>query len=187
MLCICISPNIVKQYRTKIHRMKIKSLLIALAVSGCFLTTTTATPIVASSVQKEPDGVALKLPGGTLRLRVFSPRVIEVMYASGDSLPKSKSLSVISQPQRTKWKLVESKDETALRTDDLIVRINRTTGAVTFADRAGKVLLAEKPDGGKSLTPAHVGNINTLRSGQVFEFPADEAVYGLGQHPGAPM
>ncbi|HZI33631.1 MAG TPA: TIM-barrel domain-containing protein, partial [Candidatus Binatia bacterium] len=128
----------------------------------------------------------MKLSGGTLRLRVFSPRVVEVIYAPENSPLTNKSLAVISQPIPTKWKLSETTNEISLRTEALVVHVSRLNGAVTFADQTGKTILAEKA-GGRSLTPAHVGNIDTLRSTQAFEFPSDEAVYGLGQHPDAPM
>jgi alpha-D-xyloside xylohydrolase len=142
-----------------------------------------AAPMPVASVQKDADGITLKLTPGRLKLRVFSPRVVEVVYAPGDSLPPAHSLAVIGQPAvRTSWKLAETKTEVSLRTKELTVRVNRATGAVGFDDAAGRPLLQEAADGGKSLTPAHVGNIDTLRSRQEFALAADEAIYGLGQH-----
>jgi alpha-D-xyloside xylohydrolase len=167
--------------------MKTPSLLVSLILSANLLTASTAAPIAVSSVQKDSDGVTFKMQPGTLKLRVFSPRVVEVVYAPGDWLPQTKSLSVINQPTHTSWKLAETKEEISLSTDEITVRVNRSTGAVGFYDKSGQPILIEKMDGGKSLTPAHVGGIDTLRSEQVFELPADEAIYGLGQHPGAPM
>jgi alpha-D-xyloside xylohydrolase len=167
--------------------MNIHPLILALAFGSGLLTTAKSAPVAVASVHQDADGITLQMQPGTLKLRVFSPRVVEVVYAPGNSLPQTKSLSVISQPAHTKWKLAESKDEISLATDELIVHVNRSTGAVTFCDKTGKTILAEKSSGGKTLTPAHVGNIDTLRSRQVFEFPADEAIYGLGQHPDAPM
>jgi alpha-D-xyloside xylohydrolase len=167
--------------------MKAPSLLVSLILSANLLTASTAAPIAVSSVQKDSDGVTFKMQPGTLKLRVFSPRVVEVIYAPGDSLPQTKSLSVIGRPTRTSWKLAETKEEISLSTDELAVRVNRASGAIGFYDKTGKPVLIEKTDGGKTLTPAHVGVIDTLRSEQVFELPPDEAIYGLGQHPDAPM
>jgi len=167
--------------------MKTSTFILSLFVSSSLLSLAAAAPIAVSSVQKDADGVTLKLQPGTLKLRVFSPRVVEVIYAPGDVLPTNKSLSVINPPVRTKWKLAETPAEISLRTDEIEARVNRATGAVVFFDKNGNTMLAEKSDGGKSLTPTHVGQIDMLRSTQVFEFPADEFVYGLGQHPDAPM
>ena len=167
--------------------MKRRWLLAALLLAVCLLTLSSdAAPIAVVSVHKNPDGVTLKLMSGTMRLRIFSPGMVEVIYAPGD-LPRIKSFSVIAQPERTHWKLAETRDEIALGTDELTVRLNRASGAVAFYDRSGQLLLAEKSGGGKSLTPVHIGGVDTWRSEQVFELPPDEAVYGLGQHPGAPM
>jgi len=168
--------------------LKITSSLLFLALTSCVVAASAhSAPLPVTATHRDTDGVTLKLSTGTLKLRVFSPRIVEVIYAPGDALPANKSLSVISAPQRTKWKLTEMKGEISLRTDELEVRVNRASGAVAFCDQSGRILLAEKSGGGKSLTPAHVGICDTLRSRQVFEFPAGEAVYGLGQHPDAPM
>jgi alpha-D-xyloside xylohydrolase len=162
--------------------MQIRPLFLSLIVSAGCLAISKAAPLAVSSVQKDADGVTLKLQPGTLKLRVFSPRVVEVVYAPGDALPTNESLSVINPPVQTKWKLAETKDEISLRTDEIEARVNRATGAVGFFDKNGNPLLAEKSGGGKSLTPAHVGNIDTLRSRQEFTLAPGEAVYGLGQH-----
>ena len=84
--------------------MKIPSLLLSLILSAGSITASIAAPIAVSSVQKDSDGVTFKMQPGTLKLRVFSPRVVEVIYALGDSLPQTKSLSVIGQPKLTNWK-----------------------------------------------------------------------------------
>lgn len=160
-------------------------ILFSSALCLC-LTFTVSMAADTTSVQKNADGITLKLPAGWLKLRVFSPHVVEVVCAPGDTFPTNRSLAVIHPPAKTKWKLTETADEIQLRTAELVVHVKRTNGAVTFADNTGKIILAEKA-GGRSFTPAHVGNIDTLRSRQAFEFPSDEAVYGLGQHPDAPM
>jgi alpha-D-xyloside xylohydrolase len=141
-----------------------------------------ATPIPVSSVHKDAGGATLKMKPGVLRLEVFSPCVIRVTYGLENSLPSDKSLAVIGKPARTHWKLAESANEISLRTDELEARVNRASGGVEFFDKNGNSLLAEKSDGGKSLTPAHVGGIDTLRSRQEFVLAPDEAIYGLGQH-----
>ena len=167
--------------------MQTRTLLLSLVLSaGCF-TVSSAAPVAVLSAHKNDGGVTLAMKPGTLRLEVFSPRVVRVTYGLENSLPPDKSLAVVGKPERTHWKLAESANEISLSTDELTVHVNRASGAVSFCDNSGNILLAEKADGGKSLTPAHVGNIDTLRGAQVFEFPGDEAVYGLGQHPGAPM
>jgi alpha-D-xyloside xylohydrolase len=141
-----------------------------------------AEPIPVSSAHKDADGVTLKMQPGTMKLQVFSPRVIRVRYGTGDSLPETKSFAVIGQPVRTRWKLSETKTDIRLSTDEVEASVNRATGAIGFYDKSGKELLLEPTSGGKSLTPNRVANFDTLQSQQAFELPRDEAIYGLGQH-----
>jgi alpha-D-xyloside xylohydrolase len=162
--------------------MQTRSLLLSLFMSVGCLVVSTAAPVAVSSVHKNSDGVTLQMQPGVLRLEVFSPRVIRVTYGLENSLPPAESLAVIGKPEHTHWKLAESADEISLRTDEMEARVNRVSGAVGFFDKNGNALLAEKSDGGKSLTPAHVGGIDTLRSQQAFALAPDEALYGLGQH-----
>jgi alpha-D-xyloside xylohydrolase len=159
-------------------RARLLSLFLSI---GCLMVSTAA-PVAVSSVHKNSEGVTLQMKSGTLRLEVFSPRIIRVTYGLENSLPPDKSFAVIGKPERTHWKLAESADEISLRTDEIEARVNRASGAVEFFDKNGNSLLAEKSDGGKSLTPAHVGGIDTLRSRQEFTLAPDEAIYGLGQH-----
>ncbi len=154
------------QSAMKFFPVKAITLLLALCVSAGAAMVVTAAPTAVVSVRKHASSVVLRLKPGVLRLEVFSPRIIRVTYGLENSLPTDKSLAVIGQPDRTNWKLAESADEISLRTDEIEARVNRASGAVEFFDKNGNSLLAEKPDGGKSLTPAHVGGIDTLRSRQ---------------------
>jgi alpha-D-xyloside xylohydrolase len=163
-------------YRTKLHL-----LFPALAILGLFLPHLGAEPIATTSVHKNSDGISIHAQSGILKLRVFSPRIIEVVYAAGDKLPETKSLAVIGEPQRTKWKLSQSNDEIILRTSELAVHINRATGAIGFFDNAGNSILAEAANT-RSLTPARIGDFDTLRSRDAFAIAPDEAFFGLGQH-----
>jgi alpha-D-xyloside xylohydrolase len=60
--------------------------------------------------------------------------------------------------------------------------VELATGAVSFHDRDGRLLLAEKRGGGRSLTPAEVMGEATFHVQAEFEPAEGEALYGLGQH-----
>ena len=137
-------------------------------------------PII--SVRKDADGITLKMNPGVLKLQVFSSDMIRIRYALGDTMPASKSMAVIGKPTQVAWRMVETSTEVHLTTAELEARVNRASGAISFFNKNGKPILAEPPDGGKLLTPNRVDNLNTLRSQQAFLLPADEAIYGLGQH-----
>ena len=154
----------------------------------CFLTATTfAAPISVLAVKNDAHGITLQMNPGVMRLEIYSPGTIRVTYAAQDKLPEITSFAVIGKPQRTKWSLKETDDEIILRTDKIEARVRRGTGAVSFFDESGEPILAENPAGGKSLTPNHVGGIETLRSRDEFVLAPDEAIYGLGEHPDGAM
>jgi alpha-D-xyloside xylohydrolase len=167
--------------RTHIYRTRLNPLFLALAIFGLFIAAVKAKAGTITSVHKESDGVSLQTQDGILKLRVFSPRIIEVVYASGNTTPQTKSLSVIGELQKTKWKLIQSNDEVILRTSELAVYINRTTGIIGFFNNAGNAILAES-DSSRSLTPLRVGDLDTLHSREKFAIAPDEAFFGLGQH-----
>ena len=148
---------------------------------------TCATPIAVAGVKKDANGVTLQMNPGVMRLVVYSPRIIHVTYTVQNQLPTSVSLAVISEPERTKWELSDATGEIILSTDEIQARVNRATGAVSFFDKNGAPILAENPDGGKSLTPNRINGMDTLRSRQEFVLAPKEAIYGLGQHPDGRM
>ncbi|MGL4852123.1 MAG: TIM-barrel domain-containing protein [Phocaeicola sp.] len=78
---------------------------------------------------------------------------------------------------------VETTDSTVvLLTSQLRTWVYKCTGEVKFFDADGKLLLAENQGGGKTFTPITVEGKSAYTVQQVFESPADEAFYGLGQH-----
>ena len=83
---------------------------------------------------------------------------------------------------RVRFSVNENSDEVTLSTTELLVSVNRRTGAVTFADKTGHILLQEAADGGKSLRPTAIEAQPTFISQQTFTSPPDEALYGLGQY-----
>lgn len=132
------------------------------------------------SVQSNADGATLTMSQGVMKLQVFSPRVVRVVYAT-NAIPTN-SLSVIASPTNSGWTLTQTADEIRLMTSELEVRVNRGSGAVGFYDTNGVALLTERAGGGKSLTPATVAGLSTLQSRQTFNLSPGEGIFGLGQH-----
>jgi alpha-D-xyloside xylohydrolase len=164
-----------------LHRTKFCPLFLTLTFFGLFLATVRAEADAVISVHRESDGISLQTQSGILKLRVFSPRIIEVVYAADDKLSQAKSLSVISKPQHTKWRLDQVGNEIILHTSELAAHINRATGVIGFFDNAGNSILAES-DNSRSLTPTRLEGMDTLRSREELAIAPDEAFFGLGQH-----
>ena len=134
-----------------------------------------------AKVQKQSDGLLLTMPSGTLRLQVWSDRIIRVTFAPRNKLPEKKSFSVIAKPAKTKWQLSETSDAVVLETPALRARVDKKTGAVGFFDLSGKPILQEA-ENGREFSPATVTNFNGTSARQKFVLPPDERIYGLGQH-----
>src|SRR5690606_12994721 len=79
-----------------------------------------------------------------------------------------------------KFKVSETDSELEVSTSKMKVVIDKKTGALTYKDSAGKVLLTEKP-GSRVFTPSTVQGQPTHIVEQAFESPKDEYLYGTGQ------
>jgi alpha-D-xyloside xylohydrolase len=136
----------------------------------------------AESFQKDQHGIVLNLKTGTLRLQVWSERIVRVTYTTATTLPADNSLAVIAKPSETQWNAVESAGSIILTTKFLRVAIDPESGAIDFQDAGGKSFLAEPANGGKWMAPLDQQRRAAWNVKQVFRFPADEAIFGLGQH-----
>src|SRR5262249_36070358 len=119
---------------------------VLVVVSICISQSVVAAPTTQSSVERNGDGLTLHpVSGGVLQLQVWSDRVIRVRFAPGDALPpEHKSLAVTGTPDaNAKWEYRDVKDSDVLSTTQLQVKVNRATGAIAFANAAGRNYLAE--------------------------------------------
>jgi alpha-D-xyloside xylohydrolase len=136
---------------------------------------TRAEPAPVRSVDETPTGLLIHSDAGLLRLQVWSDRTIRVTYAPGDKLPETRSFAVIAAaPQKSSFKHERVNEDEVLSTPLVQVKVHRPSGALTFADPAGKALLAETRDAARS--------IESRRARQTFQLRGNEAIYGLGQH-----
>jgi alpha-D-xyloside xylohydrolase len=138
-------------------------------------------PIPVVSWQTNADGITFQMNPGTLKLQVFSPRLVRVAYSPTNTIPTN-SLAVIASSTNSGWNVASSANEVWLTTSQLQARVSRATGAVGFYDTNGAVILTEPPAGGRYLAATTVGGISTLQSQQQFLISSNEAIYGLGQH-----
>ncbi|MDR2968799.1 MAG: DUF5110 domain-containing protein [Tannerellaceae bacterium] len=144
---------------------------------------------VKESYEKTPDGIIINLQQEQssdtrkIRLQVINDKVIRISATPGKQFSKEKSLIIVPQPEAPKLFAVEETErQIILTTAALQVIADRTTGEVVFTDKNGNAILRENEGGGKAFTPVTVDGTKGYALRQVFESPADEAFYGLGQH-----
>jgi len=136
------------------------------------------------SWQKQTDGVTFQLLKGVLKVQIWTPHTIRILFASTTAVTRSQSVSVVTSPERVPWRLMVAPTYVSVSTGPLQVQVDRRTSAVRFLDSHGQPILSETA-GGRSLTQATDSKSTGLigyRASQSFELPEDEDIYGLGQH-----
>jgi alpha-D-xyloside xylohydrolase len=155
-----------------------------LAMAGC----------AQNQLEKRPEGVVVKLvkakptDPGLLKIQVCADNVIRVVASPTAAFSTRPSLIVAN----AEWKPVpytvqEKGDILQIATAKVVAKVSTKTGEVSFFDRAGRVILRERLGGGKTVADANVTGERTYHVQQVWQSPADEAFYGLGQHQNAIM
>ena len=120
--------------------------------------------------------------GKAVRLTLFNDHIIRVTAAPGTSFDETESLSVSMKPAAVEWQVEESAGYVQLKTKALVAKVLLTTGAVSFYDHSGRVLLRERESNGRSIQPVMEEGRQLYSLRQVFESGKEEAYYGLGQH-----
>jgi len=147
------------------------------------LVATTAAVAQAQTPERLPDGVALALGARRLEIRVCRDDLVRVVDAPpGPFFARQSLVTVAGACQPTAFEVKTGPNGLELAMKRLVARIALPSGAVTFLDQNGRVLLAEKAGGGRSLIPARVMEEATFHVRAEFEPSAGEALYGLGAH-----
>jgi alpha-D-xyloside xylohydrolase len=131
--------------------------------------------------EKVADGVIFQFDGTYLKLEIWADNVVRVVSAKDRAFfAHSSPATEVRQKVKTNWKLATDKTAATLSTASLQVRVDLSTGAVSFFDAKSQPILAEKP-GSRTIMPAEVQGEKTFHISQQWKVNADESLYGLGQ------
>ena len=154
-----------------------------------FFTFATLVGCNCANYQKVANGVSISLKQTssydvqTIRLQVVNNDIIHITASPSKKLSEIPSLIATYVPKESKeWKVSEENDKVTLQTSTTKAIVSLKTGEIVFTDLKGKVILQEQQGGGKSFSPITADGHDGYTFRQVFESPADEAFYGLGQH-----
>jgi alpha-D-xyloside xylohydrolase len=132
--------------------------------------------------RRDSNGVTIRTAAGTMRIEVCGNNVIHVVASPTSEIPIPK-VPVVTQPCRANnFQVRVGKKEVRLSTATIIVTIDAATGALSFFSKDGRPVLAESKEGGKGFDVPSVFEAKAWQVQQSFLSPADEAMYGLGQH-----
>ncbi len=175
MLILCSKINVTLRISRVMRYFHSFIFLICLGLSAY------ASSAAPPTMEKQSDGMILRLATGELRIRVVSAGLVRVEFSSSPEFFSRASIDRVALPPgTTPFAVSESPAGFALATTELRVTVDRETGAVSFADRAGHLLLSEVP-GSRTLEPAQVQGENTFHIQQKWRAQNDESLYGLGQ------
>lgn len=166
----------------------IKRILPLVLVVTLGYTSSPFTALCQSTFEKNKDGITMHFPHAasedarTIKLSVKGDRIIQVQASPTNEIIQSKELMTIPMHSTANWNVQEKDGVVAINTSALVVEVQKATGAITFKDEKGKVLLAERRLKGRSFKTVDYSGEQDYQISQVFESPEDEALYGLGQH-----
>ncbi|MBB4106771.1 TIM-barrel domain-containing protein [Pedobacter zeae] len=139
--------------------------------------------LAADTVETLQDGIKIHPKTGvakTIEINVINSRIIRVQASPENTIPQVTSLCVLPGLKASvPFKVTKTASFAQLATKDITVKISLISGAISFTDHAGKVLLQEAK---RTFSPLTVENDKGYTFQQVFTGTPGEAIYGLGQH-----
>jgi len=155
-------------------------MLRILGLLSVTLTVLAHPPTQSPNFERVPDGVRVQTPNGVLSLHVKTDAIVRVTFAKTADFRGDDMVVVGSKDAAPTWSISSTAATVTLKTAKLRVNVSRADGAVTFADAAGRTILAEAT-GGHTFTPAEVQGERTSHVRQVWKANDGESLYGLGQ------
>ena len=137
------------------------------------------------SVKGNSVTVKLQAPaeGGPaqVRLQVLGEKIIRVSATPDKKFNDRKSLVVLPVKEKTPFTVTAEGGLVKVATSAVTATVDPATGKLNFTDAAGKTLLASGAGGKMAFAPIEVEGKKAFSTQVVFDSPADEAFYGLGQ------
>lgn len=143
------------------------------------LTTLFSQGQVVQRIKQVPTGVQVELQDGRLGIYPTTDNSVRVQFSKGPKveIPEIVLTSNVATPG---FQVSDALSKLEIKTKDLLVSLDKATGVLSYANRAGTVFLREKA-GSRTLTPDSILGEPCFVAEQAFESPADEFLLGLGQ------
>lgn len=122
-------------------------------------------------MKKIKNGVEIRSGKRIMRILLYSSDIVRISYGDEHKIKNKKSLSVIMQPEETKFLIFENKKIILIKTSKLNIVIRKKTLQVDFYDENKKILLKDN---------LRFIKLNSIQEN--FTYPSKDALYGLGQY-----
>ena len=139
----------------------------------------------ASLGAQDATGIAIRVPGGRMRLTVWGERTLRVSVTAGaEARTIPSGPAILGTPRVGGWTVADEPARILLTTKAMRIAIDKATGLVSLLGADGKPIVAEADVGTRRLgqDPDPDGRVQ-----QRFAIGGDEAIYGLGQHQAGAM
>ena len=137
-------------------------------------------------VTRQPDGLYLQSRYGILRLSPVGSAIVRVSFARNGQ-PESRVHPGVAVDRTEKfWMYKDSGSMVELSTDEILLQVNKSTGAIRYMTREKKLLLAERARECRQLENRSGGNGGAARRTSAFqswlflEYAKDEHLYSFG-------
>ena len=125
------------------------------------------------------DNTVLMCDDGTsVRVQPVTENIIRISAVPGKDFSSRPSLMVVPRREKAAFKSTLTPAGLEVRTSALTVKVSKADGRVSFFDAGGAPVSSEDR---REFTPVTVEGRQGYSVRQVWESPADEAFYGLGQ------
>lgn len=153
------------------------SMLVALIISTC---------IYGQSYSRTDLGIKSSVGATGIEIQFYSPSIVRILkWPEGKSFSKE-SLSVIMTPQKTDLGVRQKGNDLIVRSKNLLVSLNLTSGKISFMT-AGSGLLLGEAEAGAGFTDFIDAGTKTYSVSQAFSLDKNEAIYGLGEQQNGKM
>jgi len=158
-----------------------KNILVLLNIAGLIILSFSCNH-PPTGFERIDDGIILNLKGGALKVQLCTDQVVRIVFDPGRKLQPRESLVVERTWEPVSFEVESGDREVKVSARNLIILINKNSGAVSFYDEGGKLFLQEDQESPRRLTRALVMGEKTYHVQQNFRLMPEEGVYGLGQH-----
>jgi len=134
----------------------------------------------AMNIAKAQD-YSRTISGTTVEVTFYAPDIVRVTkYQSKDAQAKTDPKFVVTMsPQEVKPTIVEGSITDTIKSGDVTVAFNRTTGMLSFYRADGTLLIKERAKATFTKRTSHT--VDPYNVSQSFKLATSEAIYGFGQ------
>jgi alpha-D-xyloside xylohydrolase len=150
-------------------------ILCLLLLTACSAYEQTDTGVIIHLRQQQPTDTR------QVRIEVLGEKLLHLSATPRKAFSTTPGLVVVPGQSIPRFTVKADQDSVRVSTSQLCAAVSLATGGVAFSDAHGKRILSETP-GGRTFTPYRAGETDGYSVHQQFDTPADEGLYGLGQH-----